>query len=158
MLKLPPSKLIKQEKRPRRPMEQEERERFLRRIYQYAPKVTRKGRHKSHPLGTAGRFYELMHFSLLRRGEAWEVTLRWVDRKSRMLHIPAEHSKSGDPESMPLHPRAERVLLEQARVAGVKATSRSLGRSTSGRRSPGRWGRRRSTRTGSRLRSWSAGC
>lgn len=121
VLKSPARKLILKEKRYRAAMDPAARERFIRAAYAYTPKVIRKkGRQKSLPPGTAGRFYETMHFSLLRRGEQWELTQRWLDRKARLIHIPPEHSKSGEAESIPLHPRAERAIIEQIKAAGIR--------------------------------------
>lgn len=121
VLKSPPNKLVKKERRFRRPMTERERERFIRRLYAYAPQPRAKGRQKSHPLGTAARFYELMHFSLLRRGEEWALTLRWVDRRARLIHLPPEHTKSGDAEDVALTKRAEAAIFGQVKAAGIKA-------------------------------------
>jgi hypothetical protein len=117
----PSRRMTKREARPRRALTEKERERFLRWVYKYTPAIPRKGRQATHPPGTAGRFYEALHYSLLRRGELWAATLRWMDRRAKLLHIPAEHTKSGDPETIPLHERVETALLGQAKAAGVKS-------------------------------------
>lgn len=121
VLKSPARKLILKEKRPRRAMTETEREKFLRWVYKYTPKVIRKtGPQKSLLPGTAGRYYETLHFSMFRRGEGWAITQRWIERRARLIHVPPEHSKSGEAETIPLHARAEQALFEQVRVADLK--------------------------------------
>jgi hypothetical protein len=117
-LKSPANRLIKLERRKRRAFTAAEREKFIRLIYKYAPKVSRKGRQATHAPGTAGRFYETLHFSLLRRGEGWAITRGWLDRRRKIITVPPEHSKSGEEEQIPLHPRAERALVEQIKARG----------------------------------------
>jgi integrase len=70
------------------------------------------------PKGTAFRFYTLMHYSLLRRGEAWAITPAWIDSKAKLIRIPADHSKSRKVEEIPLHPKAAKALKEQIAVRG----------------------------------------
>jgi integrase len=114
----PSNKLVRGEKRPRRAFDAKEREKFLRLVYQYRPKVEREGRQASLPIGTAGRFYEALHFSLLRRGELWAMSARWMNRRRKVIVIPPGHSKSGEEEVVPLHHRAAAALLGQMKARG----------------------------------------
>ncbi len=51
-------------------------------------------------------------------GEMWAITPRWIGRRAGLIRIPAGHSKSGEEETIPLHPRARRALLGQLAVRG----------------------------------------
>jgi hypothetical protein len=46
------------------------------------------------PKGTHWRFYTVMHYTLLRRGEAWAITPAWIDSGAKVIRIPADHSKA----------------------------------------------------------------
>jgi integrase len=59
-----------------------------------------------------------MHYTLLRRGEAWAITPAWIDSKAKLIRIPADHSKSGEVEEVPLHPKAAQALKEQIAIRG----------------------------------------
>ncbi len=41
--------------------------------------------------------YRALFYSLMRKGELEALTLRWVDWRNRIVRIPPEHSKSGQP-------------------------------------------------------------
>lgn len=110
----PPRKLVLKEQRPRRAMPKAERERLLRTLDEYAPHGN------AHPLprGTHRRFYEALFFTLLRRGELWALTRRWLDTREELIRVPPEHSKSGEAEEIPLHQRAKAALLGQIAARG----------------------------------------
>lgn len=100
-LKPPHNKLVAQEAAPRRAYTVDERERFLKEIRARYPK--------------SWRFYTVLFFSLLRRGELSALTSRWVDFKGGWIKVPADHSKSGEVEEIDLHPRAARALKAEMR-------------------------------------------
>jgi integrase len=58
----------------------------------------------------ASRIYTALFYSLLRKGELAALTLRWVSFRDREIRIPAEHTKSGEPETIPLHPMVARAI------------------------------------------------
>src|SRR5207302_116836 len=62
---------------------------------------------------------EALFFTLMRRGEMFALTQRWIDRRAKLIRIPAAHSKSGEDETIPLHPRALKALTGQARARGT---------------------------------------
>jgi integrase len=97
----PSNKLVRQDEAPRRAYTEKEREDFL--------KAIKKGYARS------WRFYTVLFFSLLRRGELFALTPRWVDFKNNWIRIPANHSKSGEVEEIDLHPRAARALSAELR-------------------------------------------
>lgn len=97
----PSNKLVRQDEAPRRAYTAAERERFL--------KVIKPGYAKS------WRFYTVLFFSLLRRGELFALTPRWVDFRQGWIRVPPTHTKSGDIEEIDLHPRAARALRAELR-------------------------------------------
>jgi len=104
-------KLIEQEKRPVDALTRAERTRLLDALKTWDPHDG-----STLPKGTAFRFYTLMHYTLLRRGEA--ITPAWIDSKAKLIRIPADHSKSGEVEEIPLHPKAAKALKEQIAARG----------------------------------------
>jgi integrase len=100
-LKPPPNKLVRQEQAPRRAYTAKEREAFLKEIKNGYPR--------------SWRFYTVLFFSLLRKGELSALTPRWVDFKGQHIRIPATDSKSGEVEEIDLHPRAARALRAELR-------------------------------------------
>ena len=113
-LKAPSQRQVKAEKKPRRAMSVVEREKFLKALAKYDPR----GNAHTLPAGTAARFYEALFFSLMRRGEMFAITQRWIDRRAKVIRIPATDSKSGEAETAPLHPRALKALSGQILVRG----------------------------------------
>jgi integrase len=110
----PKNKLVRQDEAPRRAYTEKEREDFL--------KVIKKGYPRS------WRFYTVLFFSLLRRGELFGLTPRWVDFKRNWIRIPATDSKSGEVEEIDLHPRAARALRAELRAQDtVKADAPLFG-------------------------------
>jgi integrase len=106
-------KLIEQEKRKVDALTREERTRLLNALKTWDPHDG-----STLPKGTHWRFYTVMHYTLLRRGEAWAITPDWIDSKAKLIRIPAEHSKSGEVEEIPLHPKAAQALKQQIAVRG----------------------------------------
>src|SRR2546426_7788932 len=106
-------KLIEQEKRKVDAMTRAERDSFLAALKTWDPHDG-----STLPKGTHSRFYTLMHYTLLRRGEALAISPAWIDSKAKLIRIPAEHSKSGEVEEIPLHPKAAKALKEQIAVRG----------------------------------------
>jgi len=106
-------KLIEKEKRVVDALTRAERTRLLTALKSWDPHDG-----STLPKGTHHRFYTLMHYTLLRRGEAWAITPAWIDSKARLIRIPAEHSKSGEAEEVPLHPTAAKALKEQIAIRG----------------------------------------
>jgi integrase len=106
-------KLIEKEKRPVDALTRQERTRLLNALKSWDP-------HDGSilPKGTHYRFYVTMHYTLLRRGEAWAITPAWIDSKTKLIRIPADHSKSGEVEEVPLHPKAAQALKEQIATRG----------------------------------------
>jgi hypothetical protein len=100
-LRPPPNRLVRQEQAPRRAYSRPERERFLGAIRAPFP--------RSH------RFYTVLFFSLLRRGELWALTPRWIDSAGERIRIPATDSKSGEAEEIDMHPRAAKALRAELR-------------------------------------------
>jgi len=98
----PSNKLVRQDEAPRRAYTEDEREAFLKAI---KPGYAR-----------SWRFYTVLFFSLLRRGELFALTPRWVDFKNSWVRIPATDSKSGEVEEIDLHPRAARALRAELRA------------------------------------------
>lgn len=98
----PSRKLVARTQAARRAMKPGERDRLLR----YLVKL---GKHR------AARAYTCMFFSALRMGELEALTPRWLDRKARLIRIPAGDSKSGDVEEVFLDARVARAIAaEQA--------------------------------------------
>jgi integrase len=106
-------KLIDKEKRPVDALTRAERTRLLNAVKSWDPHDG-----STLPKGTHYRFYIVMHYTLLRRGEAWAITPAWIDPKTKLIRIPAAHSKSGEAEEIPLHPKAAQALKEQIAVRG----------------------------------------
>jgi integrase len=100
-LRPPPNRLVRQEQAPRRAYSRAERERFL-------------GAIKT-PFPRSFRFYTVLFFSLLRRGELWALTPRWIDFAGERIRIPATDSKSGEAEEIDMHPRAAKALRAELR-------------------------------------------
>lgn len=101
----PPNRLVRQEQAPRRAYSRAERERFLKAIKE--------------PFPRSWRFYTVLFFSLLRRGELWALTVRWIDFKNEVIRIPATDSKSGEVEEIDLHPRMRTALRAEIRSHNV---------------------------------------
>lgn len=106
-------KLIEKEKRPVDALTRVERTRFLDALKKWNPHDG-----STLPKGTHYRFYTTMHFTLLRRGEAWAITPAWIDSQAKLIRIPPDHSKSGEAEEIPLHPKAASALKEQIAIRG----------------------------------------
>jgi len=106
-------KLIEREKRKVDAMTRSQRDAFLAALTTWDPHDG-----STLPSGTAFRFYSVMHYSLLRRGEAWAIAPSWIDWKGKLVRIPAGHSKSGEPEEIPLHPKATQALKRQIALRG----------------------------------------
>jgi integrase len=106
-------KLIEKERRPVDALTRAERTRLLNALKTWNP-------HDGSTLhkGTHYRFYVTMHYTLLRRGEAWAITPAWINSKAKLIRIPAEHSKSGEVEEIPLHPKAAQALKQQIAIRG----------------------------------------
>lgn len=117
----PPRARVLAEQRKKRAMTPAEREEYLRAVAAFNPHDRRSPSKRllALPPGTAFRFYEALFFTLFRRGEMWEITQRWLDLDGGNIHIPPEHAKNGREESIPLHPRAARALLDQVKAAGI---------------------------------------
>lgn len=116
-LKAPSRRQVLEERRKRRAYTPEEREEYLRALATYEPE----DHGKALPPGTAARFYEALFFTLFRRGEMWAITPRWLDLQDNTIHIPPEHGKNGQADSVPLHPRARAALEQQMEAAKFKA-------------------------------------
>ncbi len=106
-------KLIAAEQRPVEAMTRAERTRFLAALKTYKP-------HDGVPLpeGTAYRFYVVMHYAALRRGELWALKPSWIDWKAKLIRLPATDSKSREVEEVALHPKAAQALKDQIAVRG----------------------------------------
>jgi len=138
-------KLIEKEKRPVEALTRAERTRLLDALKTWDPHDG-----STLPKGTHYRFYVTMHYTLLRRGEAWAITPAWIDSKAKLIRIPADHSKSGEVEEIPLHPKAAKALKEQIAVRGsLERDVPVFGKINVKRRSPTPSRRRRSPRRGS---------
>jgi len=111
-LRPPPNRLVRQEQAPRRAYSKAERERFLKAI--------------KDPFPRSWRFYTVLFFSLLRRGELWGLTPRWLDFKNELILIPATDSKSGEVEEIPMHPRMRSALRAELRSRPVVAPDEPL--------------------------------
>lgn len=98
----PANKLVRQDEAPRRAYTAAEREKFLKAI---KPGYAR-----------SWRFYSVLFFSLLRKGELQALTPRWVDFRNAWIRIPATDSKSGEIEEIDLHPRAAKALKAELRT------------------------------------------
>jgi integrase len=106
-------KLIEGEMRKPRPMTRPERGRFLAALEKWEPLDG-----TTLPKGTAARFFTIMHYSLLRRGELFALCPNWIDAQVKLIRIPATDSKSGQPEEIPLHPTVRKALNRQIAVRG----------------------------------------
>ncbi len=69
----------------------------------------------------------MLFFSLLRRGELFALTPRWVDFKLSWIRIPPTHSKSGELEEIDLHPPARALRAELREQKTVKADAPLFG-------------------------------
>lgn len=96
-IKSPMSKLQRAEQAPRRALDEAQRDRFL-------AALRGMGEHR------AARIYAFMFYSGLRMGETAAITTRWIDSRRREITVPAEHSKSGEPEVIDLHPEVARAI------------------------------------------------
>lgn len=108
----PANKLVRQDEAPRRAYTAAEREGFLKAIKTGYPR--------------SWRFYTVLFFSLLRKGELQALTPRWVDFKNAWMRIPATDSKSCTLEEIDLHPRAARALKAEMRERQTVATDSPL--------------------------------
>lgn len=110
------SALVEEQEAKRRALSEAERDALLGALEAYDPQ----GNQATLPRGTAFRFYVVLFWSLLRRGELWALTPRWVDFDAKQITIPAEHTKSRKQESIPLHPKVEAALLAEIEARGKK--------------------------------------
>jgi integrase len=60
-----------------------------------------------------------MHYTLLRRDEAWAITPAWIDSKAKLIRIPATDSKSGEVEEVALHPKAAKAFAFAMKKAKI---------------------------------------
>ncbi len=68
--------------------------------------------------GTAHRFYATLFFTLLRRGELFALSPWWIDWQKQTITIPRSDTKSGEEETVPLHPRAAEAMKAQMAARG----------------------------------------
>jgi integrase len=86
----------------------------------------------------AARIWTVMAYAGLRRGEAARLTLRALDRHAGVLHV---FGKSGEHETVPLHPEVSRAVRAEAAANGVRTgTCRCSAGSTCARRGSARSG------------------
>jgi integrase len=104
ILKPPRNRLVVKDAAPRRALSQGERDRVLR-------AMRAAGDHRAFRIWTA------MAFSGLRRGELARLTLRSLDLRARVLHV---YGKSGEHETIELHPEVRKAVIAEAAAAGVK--------------------------------------
>lgn len=96
-IKSPSSKAQRSEQAPRAALDDAQRDRFL-----AALRGIREHR--------AERVYRALFYSGLRKGELAALTMRWIDWRRREVLVPPEHSKSGLPETIDLHPDLARAV------------------------------------------------
>jgi len=104
-IKSPPTKDQRAERQKRTALTAQQRDRFLRALLQL-------GEDRAH------RIYVALFFSLLRQNELSALEESWVNWKRHEITIPGEHTKSGEPETIDLHPRVRRVLRAQLHDLG----------------------------------------
>lgn len=102
----PAPHLVARDQAPRRALSAAERERLLREL--------RRAGHDS-----VARGWEALAFTGLRRAELARLTLRWLDLRAGTLTVPAGAAKSSRQEAIPLHDRARRAILAEARARGI---------------------------------------
>lgn len=101
----PKSKDQRAEQAPRKAMNAKQRDRFLQAL-------------RGMKEFRAERIYRGLFFSLLRKGELAALTLRWVNFGTRIVTVPADHSKSGETEEIHLHPDLARAIRGEMKARG----------------------------------------
>jgi integrase len=100
----PPNRLVNKEQAPRRALSDTERDRVLAAM-------------RANGDARAARIWTVMAYAGLRRGEAARLTLRALDRHAGVLHV---FGKSGEHETVPLHPEVSRAVRAEAAANGVR--------------------------------------
>lgn len=100
----PTNRLVVKEAAPRRALTEGERDRVLKAM-------------RANGDLRAARIWTVMAYSGLRRGEVMRMTLRSLDLRAKVLHV---FGKSGQHESVELHPAVRKAVREEAQERGVK--------------------------------------
>lgn len=103
----PANRLVARDQAPRRPLTEGERDRMLKAM-------------RANGDDRAARAWQAMAYSGLRRGELFDLTLRWLDLGAGVLRIPAGSTKSGAEETIPLHPKVRQAVRAEAVARKVK--------------------------------------
>lgn len=114
-LKSPPTKDQRAEQKKIAAMTAVQRDKFLNALLQL-------GEDRAH------RIYTVLFWSLLRQNELSALEESWIDWTRAKIRIPPEHSKSGEPEEVALHPRVRRVLRAELHDLGKKHSRPIFGR------------------------------
>jgi integrase len=114
-LKSPPTKDQRAEQSKRAAMTAVQRDKFLKALLQL-------GEDRAHCI------YTVLFWSLLRQNELSALEENWIDWTRAKIHVPPEHSKSGEPEEVALHPRVRRVLRAQLHDLGKEHAGPVFGR------------------------------
>jgi integrase len=109
----PPNKLVRRTEAKRGALSESERDRVL-------AAMRKAGDHR------AARIWQAMAYSGLRKGELGRLTLRWLNTDAGILRIPAGAAKSGEEETIPLHPKARQAIRAEASERGLGREDRDV--------------------------------
>jgi integrase len=100
-LRPPSNKLVAKEQAPRRALSEGERDRMLAALWKAGDE-------------RPARIWAAMAYTGLRRSELRKLTLRWLETRAKLIRIPPWASKSGEEETVALHPKARQAIRQEA--------------------------------------------